>query len=132
MTETIDLDKLSQSASCLNTASNQLTASVELIEAAIKKLNIGLEVFHVYNTEGHEIGYGKLGRWGFVIAIPQEEAEWLFGDAPRAMRIEAVDHIPAVLATLIEKANDMSDILLVKSEQARRMAESLGAKAVDS
>src|SRR5438552_3747571 len=67
------------------------------------------------NYWAHYVGYAKIGnKWGVAISRTSgnfeapdynTDEEWLFNDAPRHLRIEAVEHIPAMFEALI-KAGD--------------------------
>jgi hypothetical protein len=139
---------LAISAAQLNAASDELARAIAPIDAALKKLNIGVTVWHQYvgseeqngDYWGRRIGYAKIGgKWGVSLSIvsgnvqytPDDDdpEEWLYNDAPRWMRIEAVDHIPSLLEKLVKQVNKTTADLARKSEQARELAETLSALA---
>src|SRR5207245_10268704 len=68
------------------------------------------------------IGYAKVsGRWGIAICAssgdfgdePNEEL-WLFGDAPRAYRLQAVDKLPELLEKLVSATDETAATLKEK------------------
>jgi len=110
-------------AADLNSASDELGKYIAEIDAGLKTLNLGITVW-VEIRKGHgdfeqgdasfwseKIGYAKCGgRWGICLSrtdgdvdINAESTEvWLFNEAPRALRIEGVNH----LVTLLQKLNE--------------------------
>ena len=116
---------LSNVASSLNAASDELTKVVAKLDEALKKLNVGLTVWVTFKDRlEHEpsrydcdqIGYCKVnGKWG--IALRQiwgqedfgehnEDGPWLFSEASREMRLRSVDKIPELIEKLSNKASD--------------------------
>ena len=142
--------QLAESAAHLNSASDELSKAVAPIDTALKKLNLGVTAWHTYFKGGDDrdgsywsrrIGYAKVsGKWGVALSTisgythyPDEDVEeWLFNDAPRWMRIESVDHIPALLDELIKEANDVAAALHEKSASARDLAATLTDLVSDS
>jgi hypothetical protein len=137
--------ELADSAARLNSASDELAKAILPIDAALKKLNLGVAAWYPYvdsedRDSGHYhrrfIGYAKVGRkWGLALSTVsgnfnwpepvEEEEEWLFNDAPRWMRIEALDHIPNLLELLVEQANTFAENLRKKTEHARELADTI-------
>jgi methyl-accepting chemotaxis protein len=136
---------LSSVATSLNTASDELTRVVGVLDEALKKLNVGLTVWVTFSQwsdeydEGitqinryiHEqIGYCKVnGKWGIALrrmsvddAGPDESVPWLFNDAPREMRLEAVDKIPQVIEELSKEASKTTKIVQEKTNQLLELA----------
>jgi hypothetical protein len=114
--------QLSAVASDLNIASDELGRCINDIDTALKKLNLGVEVW-VQIRSGQEqdspyywsenIGYGKIsGKWGVALCTRsgdysshEETGEgWLFNDAPRSLRLSAIEKIPDLLKRLSEEA----------------------------
>jgi len=132
---------LSEIASSLNSASNELTRAVACLDEALKKLNIGLTVWVTFRSRGvdeaqyddDQIGYGKVeGRWGLTIRhiwgdYSAErfdcEGPWLFNDAPREMRLAGVDKIPEVVEELAKEAFNTTK----KVEEKARQVQGLSA-----
>lgn len=135
--------RLAESAARVNAASDDLSKAVAPIDAALKRLGLGITVWHKYaggvDPEGefweHRIGYTRIGRnWGLAISdvsgninysASYDDEEWLFNDAPRAMRVKAVDHIPALLEKLVEQADKVASDLDQKAEKARHIATTI-------
>ena len=139
--------RLSAVASQLNTASDELGKSVASLDEALKTLNLGIASWYKFagsdNDDGSYwakyIGYVRIGsRWGIGLrktsghdyAPPDynSDEEWLFNDAPRQLRIEAVEHIPAMIEQLITAAEAAVENIKAKSAEARQLAEVLGPK----
>lgn len=123
---TASFSQLTSVASDLNAISDELGKSIAEIDAALKKLNLGITVWEKisaweadpqmgdlsYWTE--DIGYAKIkGKWGISLRRvdgdynnpDRDEIEsWLFNDAPRALRLEAIEKIPDLLEKLSKEA----------------------------
>lgn len=136
--------ELADSAARLNSVSDELANAIRPIDAALKGLNLGVSAWHAYvssedpNGEfwSRRIGYARVGRkWGLALSTVSgnynhevaDQEEWLFNDAPRWMRIEAVDHLPDLLEILVTKANKTAASLQKKAEHARELADSISA-----
>src|SRR5688500_16109791 len=109
----------------LNAASDVLAGPIATLDEAIKRLNIGLRAWKQFDggfdeEDGtywaEEIGYTKIdSKWGIALmrrigdAINPDAEQfeaWLFNDAPRTLRLKAVEHLPKVFEALIEKARE--------------------------
>jgi hypothetical protein len=131
-------------AGILNAVSDELGKSIGVLDAALKKLNLGVAVWVRIdkNKDGpdgefnhHLLGYAKVNsRWGVALAttegnygwLPDSNDEhWLFNDAPRILRIEAVEHLPALLTKMTEKASEVADSIRKQSEMARDIANAI-------
>jgi hypothetical protein len=133
---------LSSVSSSLNTASDELTKAVSILDEALKKLNIGLSVwvgFRSWATDSSEteydeeqIGYSKLsGKWGItmrriwgdhVIDRHEVDGPWFFNDAPREMRLLGVDKIPDLIEALNKEASDTTKKIQSKTDELRDLA----------
>lgn len=133
---------LSSLAPELNAASDDLTQAVALLDEALKKLNIGLPVWvafrfgaepPLYHTE--QIGYDKVGsKWGIALRClwgnediddHNEDGPWLFNEAPRDMRLYAVDKIPEVIELLGKAAFDTTKKIQEKAQEVRQFADAI-------
>ena len=128
--------QLSVAAITLNTASDKLGASVANLDAALKKLNLGISSW-VHFREGssgngfyysyQDIGYAKIGgKWGLAIRtvsgdvrnLEDEDSEqWSFNEAPRNLRVQAVKKIPDLLEMLIKDAADITKKVATQTEE---------------
>jgi hypothetical protein len=135
---------LSAAASELNALSDELGKFVQALDAALKKLNLGIASW--IRLEGREdgsgnyskrdLGYAKVGgRWGIALRAftgnhntPDESTmeEWLFNDAPRALRIEAVEKLPDLFDHLGKEAEQAAKQIKGKTERAKQLASALG------
>jgi hypothetical protein len=136
--------QLVNGASRLNKASDELADSIGPLDAAFKSLNLGVTAWYKYADDEddlgefweHYVGYAKVdGKWGLAISAvsgnrdeaPDEHnnQEWLFNDAPRQMRIEAIGDIPALLEALVNQVNATASDLLAKAAIARDVVETI-------
>jgi hypothetical protein len=135
---------LADSAARLNSGSDDLAKAIRPIDAALKKLNLGVSAWYTYrgseepdsdgNYSYRRIGYAKMGgKWGLALSSGsgnvQAEADnyevWLFNDAPRLMRLEAIDCIPDLLEQLVKESNKVAEDLQKKAGLARELAETI-------
>lgn len=137
---------LATSSAQLNAASDEFSRAITPIDAALKKLNVGLTVWHKYvgNRDqngdywGRRIGYAKIsGKWGLALSTvagnmmddDESAEEWLFNDAPRWIRLEAIDHVPALLDSLVEHVTEAATELKKKTAHARELSAMITAVA---
>jgi hypothetical protein len=137
--------ELADSAARVNSASDELASAIRPIDAALKRLNLGVAAWYSYDSfedgdyyRSRSIGYARVGRtWGLALSTAsgylssgdEDKEEWLFNDAPRWMRVEAVDHIPDLLEVLVKQANKVTANLQKKTEKARELADTISALA---
>jgi hypothetical protein len=136
-----NLKELTVAAEALNSVSDQLTKQVSAIEAVVNKLNLGIkakviayQASNMDQTETHyvKLAYGKAsGRWGFFIEEFTDQVDWPeyddfeswpFTEAPRQLRITAVDKIPELLEALVKESAETTKALVKKVEYATELA----------
>lgn len=136
--------QLSQAATDLNAASDDLARPIVACESVLKKLNLGLSAWVEISSGGssplfwdRSIGYTRLSdRWAIAIRTRegQEDAHdddqievemWAFNDAPRWMRIEAISKLPDLLEALLKQAVDMTQKIRKKTVQANELIEAI-------
>jgi hypothetical protein len=142
-------ETLSTVATSLNTASDELTKVVSILDEALRKLNIGLTVWVSFRYRGDpdspneydtdQIGYSKAqGTWGLALRriwgdeardVYNEDGPWHFSDAPRELRIAAVDQIPGIIEALAKEASDTTKRVQEKTKQVRELAAAIGQMA---
>jgi hypothetical protein len=138
---------LSSAAVGLNAVSDELGKSVIDIDTALKNLNLGITTWVKIRSwsaddfQGdtsywkEEIGYTKLkGRWGICLrrtdgdySIPErdEVESWPFNEAPRALRLDAIDKIPDLLQALSKEAAETTAQIQAKLADAQVVAASI-------
>jgi len=138
--------ELSTAAADLNAVTDELGKCVAQIDEALKRLNLGLTVWvpishwngNRYNVNAfgsQDLGYAKInGKWG--ISLREAEGDendpdepdvelWLFADAPRALRLSAIDKIPELLAKLSSSAAKAKTQIQDKLEDAQAVAAAI-------
>lgn len=133
--------KLSTVASELNFVSDELGKYVSELDAALKKLNLGIEVWVEIRSEGPDdrgefwtenLGYAKIGgKWGIALQsksgndfIDEATTEyWLFNDAPRPLRLASISKIAELLEKLSAEAKVMVDRIDSGLAQVKEVAE---------
>jgi prefoldin subunit 5 len=136
--------QLSLAAKSLNNASDELGNAISVLDAALQKLNLGISAWA--QLSGNEnpdtsewwsrsIGYTKVGdKWGIALKDvrgnenwPENDSEelWLFNEAPRWMRIEAVGKIPELLETLLKQAEETTKKIKERTKQAYELAAAM-------
>jgi len=130
---------LSSAATSLNTASDELTKAVGVLDDALRKLNVGLPVWVTVSRwedelrRGQdEIGYCKVnGKWGIALCRGWNddaggedtiEGLWLFNDAPREVRLAGVDKLPEVIEALSKEAIETAKKVQEKTKEVRELA----------
>jgi hypothetical protein len=139
--------KLSAAAATLNKASDELGTVVAELDAALKALNLGITSWLAFRSWGDalgiesgkdHIGYDRIGgKWGIAIrrtsfhSYSGEEScdEWLFNDAPRALRLLAVDKIPELLEKLTKDVEDATRRIDEKVMESQELAKAINAVA---
>ena len=137
------LQRLADSAAKLNSVSDELTKHVEQIDAALKRLNLGVTAWVTIsqsededgNCSGEKLGYARIGsRWGMALRTyegvrgdpnPPDETFSAFADAPRQLRIRAVEHIPKLLDQLSTEAEAMIANLSPKLDEIGELTSAL-------
>ena len=138
--------ELSLAASHLNLVSDELGKSISVLDAALKKLNLGISTWSrldrwedaLGNYSTRYLGYAKVNnRWGIALRTvagnntqPEDATveEWMFNEAPRALRIEAVEKLPDLFENLIKEADVAICKVKAQSLSARQLASVLGGE----
>jgi hypothetical protein len=139
--------QLTQSAERLNEASDAFSRTVAPIDAALKKLNLGVAAWHKYiggspDDKGdywsRELGYARVrGKWGLALRTVEGNVNdfdddtqvWLFNDAPRMMRVEAIEHIPSLLEELVKQSEKVATQLQKQAVRAAELAGTISSLA---
>lgn len=135
--------QLTEAAANFDSASDELASPVTEIDAALKRLNLGVIVWtrmeggtHAQADEywwSQDIGYTKIsGKWGVALRTcsgdhtdPDNDKveEWLFNDAPRRMRILGIQHIPNLIRAMIHEVNETTANIKSKITEANELAK---------
>jgi hypothetical protein len=136
--------QLSTAASELNAVSDELGKFIAALDGALTRLNLGIASWlrldsredGLGNYTKRDIGYAKIGnRWGIALRsmagnhnAPDESngEEWLFNDAPRALRIEAVEKLPDLFDHMVREAESATRQIRARTAQAEQLAQVLG------
>lgn len=142
--------ELKAAAKELNEFSDQLGKPVTALEALLKPLNLGISAWHRLVRHDDEtgsgdywfrdLGYAKVDRkWGIALregsgdASGEEDCEaWLFNDAPRRLRVEAIDHLPALIQKLTAEAKDTSRKVRGKIDAAQKVVAAVAGPGAPS
>lgn len=133
---------LKSAAADLNAASDGLGKAISSLDASLQRLNLGISAWVRVNEWGdrtdyilHQLGYDRVGpRWGIALrATEGNEAhdevtrcdEWLFNDAPRDMRVAAVEKLPELLEKLTHNAKLTAERIRNKTEYAEQVASGI-------
>lgn len=143
--------QLTTVAADLNAVSDELGKSIAEIDIALKKLNLGITTWvPIYSGVGgyhredssfwsRDIGYAKVdGKWGISLRTvdgdhhePDEAnvESWLFNDAPRSHRLEAIGKIPELLEKLSKDAVKTTRDIRARLSEAKAVAEAVRGAA---
>ncbi len=117
------------------------------LDSAVKALNLGIScwvTFAAWSGMGptgqrsgeYQLGYAKIGgKWGIGVrsisstySRPDDQdvtGPWLFNEAPRNLRADAVEHLPKLLNALATEAVATAKKLADKLDQARQLASAV-------
>jgi hypothetical protein len=133
-------------AADLNAVSDELGKSISEIDGALRNLNLGISVWVKIRGEdvapergdssywSDDLGYSKVSaRWGICLrhvegdadADMQSTEEWLFNDAPRALRLAAIDCIVELLQKLSEEGQATTKRIREKLADAQEVASAV-------
>lgn len=139
--------QLTTAASELNAVSDELGKFVTALDAALRRLNLGIATWlRLESREDgsgnyikRDLGYAKVGgKWGIALRTmtgnhnaPEDAVveEWLFNDAPRALRIEAVEKLPDLFDSLVKEADAATKQIRNKTQHVQQLATALGESA---
>ena len=134
--------RLVAAATQLNTVSDELGKSIAALDDLLKQLNLGVDTWVTiiqYSDEeqpgyfvSHALGYARVGsKWGIALRTiagyeqddPRDYRKdwWPFNDAPRALRIDAVDKLPDLLEALTKAATTTAEKIQDKIGQAQEV-----------
>ena len=140
------LNQIASLSRTLNEASDQLSKQLSEIEAALNAFAAGIWVWakrpikKEYETDPaiayvHELGYGKLnGKWGLLVSSGWEDAEpegietKFLRDAPRDIRLRAMDEMPQLLEAFAQKLAETTEETTKKVLRAKEIAVALSKK----
>lgn len=115
------LDKLKDSATRLNEASDQFGVVILKLEEQMKKMHLGVSGWVDITVTEHGtrgFGYARFNKkWGFAVRVvtvegaDRKEESWAFNDSPRWLRVEAVTKLPELLAHLVAQADTMISVM---------------------
>jgi hypothetical protein len=133
-------------AADLNAVSDELGKSITQIDNVLKNLNLGITVWmEIRGGHGEiergdqsywseDIGYSKFGgRWGICLRrVDGDDSHdvwdadtWLFNDAPRALRLVAIDHLVGLLQKLSEEGQTTTQKIQAKLADAQEVATAI-------
>jgi len=139
--------QLTQAATELNAVSDELGKFVTALDAALRRLNLGIATWLRLesredgsgNYTKRDLGYAKVGnKWGIALRTmsgnhndveDSNVEEWLFNDAPRALRIESVEKLPDLFENLVKEADAATKQIRTKTERAQALASALTEQA---
>ena len=143
-----DFNKLAVSAAVLNAVSDEIAEPISTIDAALQELNLGISAWvQVAGDEDpttgvywhRSVGYAKVSSraWGIAICyrivdadqVVRQDDEWLFNEAPRRYRLEALDKLPQLLEKLTNVANKTADALKKKVAATKQVAMAITGAA---
>jgi prefoldin subunit 5 len=134
--------RLAATSDTLNTASDEFSKPIAEIDFALQKLNIGLVTWQTIHGGGddgdgywsRDVGYAKVGgKWGLAIRTVNGHQswdvddidEWLFHEAPRPYRIEALEKLPDLLEQIIKNADKTTKKLQEMTVEAKELANAV-------
>jgi hypothetical protein len=142
------LKQLAASSKTLNSASDELGASISALDKVLHKLNLGIKSWVFvsgYDDDNgpydvKHLGYAKVGHaWGIALRTmtghnhyvdeTHREESWLFNDAPRWLRIEALPKLPELFTQLLKDVDAATQRVKEMSSFANDFAAHMSATA---
>jgi len=137
--------QLSAVATDLNAVSDELGKSINELDFALKKLNLGVSVWvPIRSGDGmpedssywsEDIGYAKVaGKWGIALRTVHGDysnpdwdriEEWTFNDAPRLLRLSAIEKVPELLEKLSKEASETTKKIKARLAEAQEVASAV-------
>jgi hypothetical protein len=132
-------------ATSLNNASDSLNNSAKRIEAVLKKHPLGVASWVKFTDSSsadgmayyyEQVGFAKInGRWSLAIrtVAGDERADddkvetWPFNEAPRGLRVKAVNKLPDLLEQLVKDGNEMIQEVTKQVKAVDFLADALEA-----
>jgi hypothetical protein len=148
------LKQLSSASEGLNNVSDIFNGEIKVIEEALASYNLGVHAWveacilneEYYGKDGVPlgvqerkimVGYEKWnGKWCLMASshtrddeYPGDLQQWILRDAPRDVRLKAIEGIPKLLEKLIEEAKELTAEITKKTTEARMLGISIKPKA---
>jgi uncharacterized protein YukE len=142
---------LSVASKMLNDASDAFGEAATALDEALNDLNPGVTTWVTvgsssdentpWETEEERLGYAKTsGRWGLTLCTVtcdergdgSEEiaaGPWLFNDAPRSLRLRAIDYVPELIEALANEVAQTAKRVAEKTSTAQQLAASISGLA---
>lgn len=137
----LSLSQLTEAARDLNRATDEIREAIGEVDSLLSHLNLGISTWAVFDIEVDEdapqertefqLGYAKVGLyWGTAIrtvdvdlALNEQNVRelWKFNDAPRLLRMKAIQAIPE----LIDKLTDETIAIAKHASERARIAKEL-------
>jgi hypothetical protein len=138
---------LADAATTLNKESDKFSGAISTLDEALNRLSPGVSTWVLvsrwaeeeepWSSNEERLGFAKTNnRWGLSLSrvavdlnSRQEETKdvWLFNDAPRNLRLHAIDHIPDLVAALALEAKRVALEVTAGAEIAMEMLQSVNA-----
>jgi prefoldin subunit 5 len=139
---------LSIASNKLNSAADELTATVSNLEKLLKNLNLRVSAWHQISRSMDEdgtertrdIGYANVeGKWGIAIRKTSgnanfgefDEEVWRFADAPRWMCADAVSKLPDLIQALLKRTVETTENIKAKTEVAKEIVAATATVAAE-
>jgi hypothetical protein len=137
--------KIPSVATSLNNVSDTLNNSAKRIEVVLKKHPLGVASWVKFtdsnSTDGlayhyEQVGFAKInGRWSLAIRtvtgderFDDDKVEtWPFNEAPRGLRVKAVNKLPDLLEQLVKDGNEMIQEVTEQVKAVDFLADALEA-----
>lgn len=139
--------KLRESAARINEASDALAQPVRALQQSLQLLNLGVACWSRisggeddrHNYWHQDVGYARVGsQWCLAIrdvsgneAPPEvgHEDTWPFNEAPRYLRIKAVDKLPDLIESMVEATDATAKRLMEKVASTQELAKAVASVA---
>lgn len=132
--------RLVQGAEILGSATDEFSKPINRINDVLQKLHLGVTAWVSFdsgedpwgNWSSSDIGYARIAeKWGLAIreregnhndGEPRSSQSWYFNDAPRTLRVDALEKLPELLDKLTKAAEKTAKKLIEKTGEANEIA----------
>lgn len=130
---------ISAAAAEINAASDDLGKSIDALDESLQRLNLGVSSWVEFSDDNlckNYIGFAKSskGKWGILITQDsgyqgpgqyERSDTWAFNDAPRSLRLEAIEKLPDLLEKISHDTQETIQQIKAKAAQAKALSEAI-------
>jgi hypothetical protein len=128
---------ITAAAAEINAASDDLGKSIDALNESLQSLNLGVSSWVEFSDDDlckNYIGFAKSSKGKWAILITQDSGyqgpgqyersdTWAFNDAPRSLRLEAMEKLPDLLEKIFRDTQETIEQIKTKAAQAKALSD---------